>query len=369
MDIHQRILDLAVEIQQIPAPTFGEIERAEFLADHFNQLELDDVQIDEVGNVYGRLPGDGAGQPLVVSAHTDTIFPGDTDLMVTRTGDRISGPGIGDNSVGVASLIGLVWLLREGGINLPGDLWLVGNVGEEGLGDLVGMRAVVDRFQDEALAYIILEGMALGQIYHRGLGVTRYRIRARTQGGHSWVHHGRPSAIHELARLVCQLTEIPLPVKPRTTLNVGKIEGGLSINTIAGSASLELDLRSEDERALQTLVDQVERTVFTFDHPETRLEIEEIGSRPVGGIPADHPLVRLAVEIADDLGLNSRLNIGSTDANIPLSRGLPAVCIGLTTGQGAHTPEEYINTEYLPKGLQQVATLVQRVFELEMGKE
>ena len=185
--ILNRVLDIAVAIQQIPAPTFEEGQRAAFLRDRFQDEELCDVSIDGVGNVYGRLPGGGTAPPLVISAHSDTVFPAATSLKVRREMDRIYGPGIGDNSLGVAGLFGMLWTINQRGIELPGDLWLVSNVCEEGLGDLRGMRAVVERFGDQVLAYLVIEGMALGQIYHRGLGVRRYRIHVRTSGGHSWV--------------------------------------------------------------------------------------------------------------------------------------------------------------------------------------
>ncbi|MBC8496064.1 MAG: M20/M25/M40 family metallo-hydrolase, partial [Chloroflexi bacterium] len=275
---------------------------------------------------------------------------------------RCVAPGIGESSLGLAGLLGLLWVLRERETNLPGDLWLVANVGEEGLGDLCGMRAVVDRFGDNPLAYIVLEGMALGQIYHRGLGVQRYRITAQTQGGHSWADYGVPSAIHELAALVTNLNEIPLPKDPRTTLNVGMISGGTSINTIAPQASLELDLRSEDPEALQTLVQSVEALVEEADGAEVQMQAEVIGQRPAGEIPGDHPLVKLAESALIEQGIQPHLSIGSTDANIPLSRGLPAVTVGLTTGKGAHTIQEYIETGPLAQGLEQLLMLVEKFY-------
>jgi len=186
-----RVLDLAITLQQIPAPTLAESERAEYLYDRFGVEGLLDVERDGLDNVYGRLPGEDNAPPLVLTAHSDTVFHMDTDLRLVREVDKISAPGIGDNSLGLAGLMGLVWVLREREIQLPGDLWLVANVGEEGLGNLRGMRAVVDRFKDQPLAYIVLEGMALGQIYHRGLGVQRYRITASTAGGHCRGDWGR----------------------------------------------------------------------------------------------------------------------------------------------------------------------------------
>jgi len=357
----QRVLDLAVAIQQIPAPTFEEQARGAFVRQRFEAEGLSDVSVDRAGNVYGRLPGSGNGPPVVVSAHLDTVFPRDTDLTISRREERIYGPGIGDNSTGVAGLFGLLWGLNAGS-RLPGDIWLVANVGEEGLGDLCGMRAVADRFGSEPTAYVVLEGMALGQIYHRALGVRRYRITARTKGGHSWVDFGRPSAVHELAALINRLVELPLPKQPRTTLNVGVVEGGTSVNTIAAEAWLELDLRSEEVDALQKLAGQVEKLVQEANRPDVRVSAEAIGQRPAGRIDVNHPLIEAARHSLLAQGLQPFLGIGSTDANIPLSRGMPAVCVGITTGGGAHTVEEYIETSPVEKGLGQVILLLQEIF-------
>jgi acetylornithine deacetylase/succinyl-diaminopimelate desuccinylase-like protein len=349
-----RILDLAIEIQQTPAPTFAEGRRAALILERFQTEGLADATIDEIGNVYARLPGAEAGRPVVVSAHLDTVFPASTELKVKRSSDRIAGPGIGDNALGVAGLFGVLWILRQLRRNLARDLWLVANVGEEGLGDLRGMQAVVRRFKDQSPDFVILEGMALGQIYHRGLGVRRYRIMARTPGGHSWVDYGQPSAVHELAILANRILALALPVQPRTTLNIGKISGGISINTIAAEAHLELDLRSEDVQSLATLATRVETLVQQANRSGVEVTGELIGQRPVGALPRHHPLVRLAVNSLEAVGVSPCLNIGSTDANVPLSEGLPAVCLGLTTGNGAHTQNEYINTRPLAQGLRQV---------------
>ncbi len=285
-----RVVELAIAIQSIPAPTFDEGRRAEYVCGQFLAAGLADVQIDSAGNVYGRRAGGpgmtlaGAGcarihasgaspeppgqarPPLVVSAHTDTVFPLGTDLTLQRVRGRarLVGPGIGDNALGVAGLLGLAWLLDAAGAETPGDLWLVANSREEGLGDLCGMKAVVERFGGDlragearidagvsrsavagpsglragvtlapaasagvpasvARAYIVLEGMALGHIYHRGIRVRRCRITARTPGGHSWLHFGRPSAVHALLRLGAQLADLSVPASPKTTFNVRTI--------------------------------------------------------------------------------------------------------------------------------------------------
>ncbi|GAB4577716.1 MAG: M20/M25/M40 family metallo-hydrolase [Anaerolineales bacterium] len=362
MSLIARLLELAIQIQQIPAPTFHETERAAFVHTLFEQEGLREISTDAVGNVYACLPGQGQTRPLVVSAHTDTVFPFTTPLAVTHTPDKITGPGIGDNSLAVASLFALSWRLRTEKSPLPGDVWFVANTGEEGLGDLRGMRAVVDRFGNLPLAYLALEGMAFGKIYHRALGVRRYRISVQTEGGHSWGSYGKPSAIHELAALITRLTAIPIPEKPRTSLNVGLIQGGTSINTIAPHASLELDLRSENPQTLAALSQHVQTLVAQANRPEVQVTAEIIGNRPAGEISSEHPLVRLSADCLKAQDIQPQLCIGSTDANLPLSRGLPAVCLGLTTGHGAHTVGEYIDLPPLEKGLAHLVMLIQRAF-------
>jgi acetylornithine deacetylase/succinyl-diaminopimelate desuccinylase-like protein len=365
-----RLLDLAIAIQQIPAPTFHEAERAEFVRTRFAEEGLQDVEIDSAGNVYARLGSpkphpDGSAQhkPLVVSAHLDTVFPANVDLSIRHEPDRIQAPGIGDNSLGVAGLFGLLWELRERGLSLPGDLWLVANVCEEGLGNLCGMQAMVDRFGSSPLAYIVVEGMALGQIYQRGLGVQRYRINVHTAGGHSWIDYGQPSAVHELTALATRITALELPRQPRTTLNVGIISVGSSVNTIAADAMLELDLRSESADSLKNLAGQVEQIVHSLQRPGVEIEMETIGQRPSGELLEEHRLVKLAQACLGAVGIQAHLSIGSTDANLPLSLGFPSITIGLTTGGKAHSIHEYINIAPLEKGVEQLVKLVSQAWD------
>lgn len=365
-DLVNRIIELAIQIQQIPAPTFEERKRAEFVCKLFTKEGLEDIAIDEAGNAYARWKAAGQPsrnpRPLIVSAHLDTVFPAGTDLSIKRPAGQIYGPGLGDNSLGVAALFGLLWILRERGFEPAGDLWLVANVCEEGLGDLRGMKAVVDRFGGDVRAYLVLEGLALGHVYHRAVGVKRYRITARTAGGHSWSDYGRPSAIHELAKLVVQLSSLDLPSQPRTTMNVGRIWGGTSVNVIASEATLELDLRSEGQDTLAQLIAVTEKLIQTANRPNVRVEAQVIGQRPAGEISPQHPLVKLGEDCLREQGINAVLTSGSTDANVPLSRGYPAVVMGVSTGGSAHTVNEYINTGPVALGMEQLARFVQRVW-------
>ena len=374
--IAERVIERAVEIQQIPAPTFEESERAEFVREAFIREGLKDVSMDEAWNVYGCLSNverrTSNVKPLIVSAHLDTVFSRETNLEVRREGGKIFGPGLGDNSLGVAALFGLIWSLREcqpspqpspAGIGGPGgDLWLAANVCEEGLGDLRGMKSVLERFGSDALAYLVLEGLALGHVYHRAVGVKRYRVTARTKGGHSWSDYGQPSAVHELAKLVVQLTSLDLPKEPRTTMNVGTISGGTSVNVIASEASFDLDLRSEEEESLAELVSAAEKFIRRAGKPGVRVEAEVIGRRPAGVMDPHHPLIKIAEECLREQGLDAVLTSGSTDANVPLSMGYPALVLGVSTGGDAHTVQEFIHTAPVEQGMEQLVCFVERVW-------
>ncbi|NIS79158.1 MAG: M20/M25/M40 family metallo-hydrolase [Anaerolineales bacterium] len=357
----KRLLHHTCSIQAIPAPTFHEAARAAYLRGEFEHAGLLDVRIDPVGNLYGRVPG-GEKAPLIISAHLDTVFPAETPLEVLRTGERIIGPGVGDNALSLAMLIELALDLMPK--QLPGDVWLVANIGEEGLGNLRGMREVVKRFGDRVSGYLVLEGMALGHIYNCGLPVRRYRLTMQTQGGHSWIHAGRPSAIHTLLEFGAELVNLDLPETPRTTLNIGRMEGGISINAIASEAFLEIDLRSEDEQEITKLEKEIYTRVDHFAQDTMEIRIDHIGERPGGMLASDHPLILAASHALETIAEEEiQLKCGSTDANIPLSLGLPAICIGLTHGGGAHSMDEYIEIEPILRGYQALLQLIQTALE------
>jgi len=362
MTITDKLLDLTIQIQQIPAPTFHEEARGKFVHDLFQKENLKDVSIDDVGNVYARMPGKNKKvKPLIVSAHLDTVFPNSINLQSREEAGKVIAPGIGDNSLGVAALFGVAWSFHHRKIELEHDVWLVANVGEEGLGDLCGMRAVVDRFKDDVIGYLVLEGLALGHIYHRAIGVKRYRIHAHTIGGHSWSDYGQPSAVHELASLITKLTSLKLPREPRTTINIGTISGGTGINVLASDATCELDLRSESPATLEKIVAQAEELIHSANRDGVKITTEVIGQRPAGEIPANHFFVQTAIDCMKQQGLEAVLIAGSTDANIPLSKGIPAVVMGITTGGSAHTTHEYIKTEPIAKGIEGVVRFVELI--------
>jgi tripeptide aminopeptidase len=359
----ERILNRAVEIQQIPGPTFEESERSAYLEHEFHAVGLVDITVDNLGNVFGRTPGSGMPR-IIVSAHIDSVFPSDTQLDIRREDTLLIGPGIGDNAIALALMLEFV---DEKIKHLPPDsgLCFVGNVREEGLGNLEGMQRVVERFKNDARAYIVLEGMGLGHIYHRGLQVHRYRISVETPGGHAWIHAGQDSAIHTLIDIGSEIIRLPRSEKVLSSLNIGSIRGGTSINTIASSANFDLDLRSESSTLLRELENGIESILERFQTETISVGIEDIGHRPGGEIPEDHDLVKLACEALDASEVsNCRLGIASTDANVPLSQGYPAICLGLTLGGNAHSTREFIDIESIPNGYRMLTHLLLNAVEL-----
>lgn len=356
-DFAEWVLAQALAIQQIPAPTFAEQQRAAYVQAQFRALELADIDCDDVFNAYGRLGGSNPNAPaLLISAHTDTVFAEHTNLSSTKADGKISAPGLGDNSVGVASLLGLAHYLREQQITPPCDLWFVATSREEGLGDLGGIKATYERLQARLGAVINLEGVAFGHVYNSGIAVRRLRVIARAEGGHSWLHYGRASAIHTLVDLGARICRIRPPQSPRTTYNIGVIKGGTTINAIATDAEFWLDMRSETSEGLEQLEGQIRAHIAALPHTEM-IEVQIVGDRPSGSIAPSHVLVQDALTALRLLGIGGTLETGSTDANIPLSRGCPAVTIGITRGGNAHRLDEYIELEPMPLGLQQLILL------------
>ncbi len=352
------VIEEAITIQQIPAPTFAEGQRAAYVYNRFKGLDA--VEIDALHNVYGRLPGTNRRLPaLLVTAHTDTVFDIHTPLDIRRENGRIYGPGLGDNSLGVAALLAIMDLLRDQ--RLPADVWFVANTREEGLGDLGGIRAAYEKLKSRVGEAIIVEGIAFGRIYHAGIAVRRLKISCHAPGGHSWLHFGRPSAIHGLLRLGAQITTLTPPESPRTTYNIGVIEGGRTVNSIATDAWMLLDMRSEDRDALAAMEQQVMAMIDSHRAPEVDFTVEVVGDRPAGSIPLNHPFVELARDTLEVVGVRPVFEVGSTDANALLAAGLPTVTIGITQGGNAHRPDEYIDTANVLAGLWQLLLLTTAV--------
>ncbi|HEY7030147.1 MAG TPA: M20/M25/M40 family metallo-hydrolase [Thermomicrobiales bacterium] len=351
----RQVIDLACQISAIPAPTNNEHQRSRFVAEQMAMPHLVDVTVDELGDVIGRIPGRKRAPALLLAAHLDTVFPSGTALDVNRSNGRVAGPGIGDNSLGVASVLTLPKLLAQLDVVPEVDILLTGNVGEEGLGNLRGIRSVMDRYP-EIGAVIAVEGHNLGRVTHVAVGSRRLRVRVSGPGGHSWGDFGNASAIHAAADIVSELARLPLPTSPKTTLNVGTFNGGISVNTIAPEASFVLDLRSVDEAALRRLSERVD-AILRAPRANITTMVEVLGVRPAGVVSPASRIVRLAIETLESMGISPTGDASSTDANIPISRGIPAVCIGLTTGGHVHREDEFIDVGPVASGLTQLVLL------------
>ena len=351
----ETVAELARRICEVPAPTGNEWERARLVASLCRDQGYE-PEIDAVGNVYIRRGKRKDGPVLMLLAHTDTVFPQTTPISVERQGDILRGPGIGDNSVNVAAMISALGVLDELEREGDADIVAVANVGEEGLGNLLGARVAVDRYRERLGAVIAIDG-SLGNLVHVAVGSKRWRISVTGPGGHSYGNFGTPSAIHGLGRIIAALSQLEVPQQPKTTFNVGLIEGGTSINTIAAHATALLDLRSTDTAALNQVADRVRSIIEQNAGPDLRTEIEILGERPAGMRSQADPLVQLAAEAITWLGMEPKYEASSTDANIPISLNIPAVCIGITQVERAHTLEEFLYVPPIGDGLAQLTRL------------
>ena len=329
-----------IRVCEIPAPPFKEQERGRYFAARFNELGLDDVHTDTEGNVIGFYRGEREQPLVVVSAHLDTVFPEGTDVRVRHVGSRMCAPGIADNCAGLAALIGLIQAMNAGQIKLRGTIAFVATVGEEGEGDLRGVRHLFTegKLAKRVSSFISFDGTGVDFITHQALGSRRYRIRLEGPGGHSWGDFGVVNPVHALGRAVARLADYHAPAEPRTTYSVGRIEGGESVNVIPQSASMDVDLRSVSDPELARLEDFLlmalnravidENVMRAASGKKLKADVRLIGNRPSGETPRESYLVRTAMEASRVLGITPILNRASTDANIPISLGIPAITIG-----------------------------------------
>lgn len=344
-------------IAEIPAPTLGEGERARYVARRLHELGAEDVHLFGSNNVVGRIgPADGRGVALL--AHLDTVFPASTDHRVTCVDGRLLGPGVGDNSAGAAGILSVLAALQPCSDALSRPLWFVGNVGEEGLGNLRGARETMTELEGSLAAVIAVEGTMLGRLGHIAVGSQRLRVRFRAEGGHSWLDFGKPSAVHAAVTVAARIAQLDVPSEPRTTFNIGTIQGGDGVNVLASSAEFVLDLRSVSASALHDL----ERRVGGILDEACRksgatVSVEVVGNRPAGMIPRTHPLIEASAAAIEQVGVRAEPTAGSTDANVPLSLGIPAVALGITRGGGIHSVDEWIEIAPMRQGVRQLVLL------------
>jgi tripeptide aminopeptidase len=350
-----QIAEWQMHLAGIAAPPFGEGERAAWLAERFRELELDDVHLDEVGNAFAIRRGlEPSNRFLAITAHIDTVFPAGTVLRPRREGSRLYGPGISDNGAGVAALLATAAALQASSIRHLGPLVFIGNVGEEGEGDLRGMRHIFSdpHWSEAIVATLVLDGAGSDSIVAEALGSRRFEVVVRGPGGHSWSDFGAPNPIIVLARAIERFTQVRVASVPKTTFNIGVIRGGTSVNSIPESASMRVDVRSTSsaeidrlELALRAALDQA----LMADAGKARsgaltYEATMIGSRPAGELDSNARILRVIRAVDSHLGNSSQVQRASTDANIPLSLGREAVAIGGGgAGGGAHTVQEWFD--------------------------
>jgi len=358
------------EVTRVAAPPFGESNRGAWLADRFRELGLVNVQVDEVGNVFGVRPGYGS-RFVSLSAHIDTVFPATTPLNIRQQGSRLYGPGVSDNGAGIAAMLAVASVLGDAHISHGLPFLFIGNVGEEGEGDLRGMRHVfaTPRWRD-AIAYsVIIDGAGSDTVVAEALGSRRFEVIVRGPGGHSWSDFGAPNPIIALSRAIEVFSQTQVPSSPKTTFNVGVIRGGTSVNSIPESASMRVDLRSTSmaeidrlERALRLSLDQA---VAVENHSAAQhglrkpqlvqSEIVEIGNRPAGELSREARLLKVIRAVDAQLGNTAQVQRASTDANIPLSLGREAIAIGGGgSGGGAHTLQEWFDCNGRELGLRRI---------------
>jgi acetylornithine deacetylase/succinyl-diaminopimelate desuccinylase-like protein len=361
------LLEEQIRLCEIPAPPFKEGQRAEAYKRRFEELGLRNVRIDKVGNVLGERAGRSARPHLVFSAHLDTVFPEGTVVKTARDGALIKGPGIGDDCRGLAVVIGVIVALNRNHIQTDGSITFVGTVGEEGLGDLRGVKHLFNEsLKGKIDRFISVDGTGLG-ITNVGVGSYRYRVTFKGPGGHSYGAFGLANPIHALGRAIALISEFQVPDHPKTTFNVGRTGGGTSVNSIPFEAWMEMDMRSADAASLRSIDQRFHQAVDRSLKEENerwgnqgRLVVAKdlVGYRPTGSTEANSPIVRAAVSVQKALGFPVALREGSTDSNVPMGLGIPAITIGGGgAGKGAHSPGESFDTTNSWQGTQRALLL------------
>lgn len=337
-----------VALCEVPSPPFKENERARFFAGLFRQIGAREVEIDEAGNVVVKRTGKKGGPPVVLAAHLDTVFPEGTDVTVEKEGRVYRAPGIGDNSRGLAVLLGIFEALEKNRIATEHDIIFLGDVGEEGLGNLRGVRHFMERCRDPR-AFISFDGSGNETICYLALSTYRYRVAYKGPGGHAYNNYGRPSANNAMGRAIAKAADLKLPEEPKTILNIGVVKGGSAVNAIAEYAEMLVDIRSADPAVLESVKERFLTAVMEALDDENRhkaeqleVETECLGYRPGGTQPEDSAIVKMAVEVTKSLGMEPVLEgFKSTTANLPLSLGIPS----LTLGSGGYYRGEHSENE------------------------
>jgi len=356
-----------IRLTEIPAPPFMEQQRAAYYLEQLQQRGLEDAYIDAEGNVIGIRKGSGNGPTLLIAAHLDTVFPEDVDTTVELRGGRYYAPGIGDDTRGLTALLTVIDTLNQHDFKTEGDIIFTGNVGEEGRGDLRGIKAIF-RDHPEIDGFVSIDGVRLSRITTGGTGSRRFEFQFKGPGGHSFGAFGLPSAIHAMGRAISKIADLQTPQYPKTTFTVGTVGGGTSVNSIAADAVMALDMRSNDvellaqleQRAKSVALEAVAEENARWNNGEVTVDFVLIGDRPAGSTPTNSPIVQVAALAFDAIGLElDALGISSTDSNVPMSLGIPAITIaGGGNGGGAHSPDEWYAPENSHVGPQTALLIV-----------
>lgn len=344
-------LEELLELVAIPAPSNQEKARADEMMRRFQAEGLEDVYMDEVWNVFGTIKGSKGSPVIMLAGHTDTVFPASVDVTPKIKEGIIYAPGVNDDTRALAELLTIIRAIRKTGLQPVGDIIFCANVGEEGLGDLRGVKHIF-KIMKNIDAFVSIDNPVTGGIVHCGTGSHRYRFTFNARGGHSFADFGQPSAINALGRTIAKISEFEVLKFPKTTFNVGVIEGGTSVNTIAAKASFLLDIRSDSAEELARLSILAEKEAYKavaeenakWKHEDqVTVEIEQLGDRPAGVQADDCKIVKIAREAIEALGLKAELrDETSTDANIPIALGIPAICVGRGGNEGGvHTMGEW----------------------------
>lgn len=367
-----QVLAWQCEVTRVPAPTGQEAARAAWMRERFVALGWTNVRVDVAGNLIARRPAVTPARPdgraVWCCAHLDTVFAHEAPV-VTQDRVRLQGPGIGDNGRGLAALLAIADALHATGLHTPREVVLACTVGEEGLGDLRGMKQLMRDASPAPQAVIAIDGAGDDRIVHSALGSTRWRITFRSAGGHSWADFGVVNPVHAATALAATLQAVMLPREPRTTLTIARIGGGESINSIPQDGWIEVDMRSLSATVLEDLERELRQAVVRIAAGENGRRtagsaplvstIEQLGSRPCGSMADDAPLVRIAEQATRAIGATPRMATGSTDASVPIAMGIPAIAVGAGgRGGGTHTPAEWYDDTHGARGLQRVLRIV-----------
>src|SRR5262244_103905 len=359
---HDRVVREIIQITEIEAPPFKEEKRAKAFAEMLRQSGLSDVEIDMEGNVIGTRKGTGTGPLIAIAAHLDTVFPEGTNVKVRREGNKLYAPGIGDDSRALAVLLEMIRALDAAKIQTQGDILFIGNVGEEGPGDLRGMKYLFQRgpYKDKIRMFISLDPYGIGNdVTIGGIGSKRFKVTFKGPGGHSFGSFGLVSPAYALGNGIAKLSRMPVPSRPKTTFNVGVIGGGTSVNSIPFESWMDVDIRSETKEELNKAVESFTRLMREAAEEENRtrltsqgkveVDVRLIGDRPFGQTPMSAPIVQIAAGVVEGLGMTPAYGVSSTDSNIPLSMGIPTLTLesGGTGGRN-HTLDEWIDVEKAP---------------------